>query len=192
MEWVQWFIELAQYAPYGILFGFSIGGQASKSSSQQSSALQPYLSTFGPNTAAAVNNLSTTGFNLAMDTPNPVIDPNTGLAPSAAPAVDSMVRLALNQSSGDYGARGYVSPENRAAVAGSAIQNTLPSMLPQIQSYAQYAQQFPFAKLAAAEGAVGPGISAAGGQGTSSADSFGFGLSVANGSPGGGGGNKST
>lgn len=56
-----------------------------------------------------------------------------GLGLNADKAVEEFGTMMHGKASGDYGARGFLSPENRGAITGSAIQKSLPFLIPQIQ-----------------------------------------------------------
>lgn len=108
-----------------------------------------------------------------------------GLAPDVDAAVGQGINQALSQMSGTYATRGFVSPESQGAIAGSAIQNTLPSLLPAIQQYRLQRAQLPTQLQQIALGyrqqplSVVPGL--LGGSSAYQSDQSGFGFNVAGG-----------
>lgn len=66
-----------------------------------------------------------------------------GLGSNADSAVDELGRQMFSRTSADMAGRGYVSPENQAGVAGSAMQSVLPQLIPNIQQWQQAQFQAP-------------------------------------------------
>lgn len=66
-----------------------------------------------------------------------------GLGSNADTAVDELGRQMFSRTSADMAGRGYVSPENQAGVAGSAMQSVLPQLIPNIQQWQQAQFQAP-------------------------------------------------
>jgi hypothetical protein len=103
-----------------------------------------------------------------------------GLAPETTPAVEGLLRNTMSRVSGNLGSRGFVSPYSNRDVAASTVQNTLPQLLPLIQQYQIYRQQWPQEEYRrrldplALMLAQGPGL--LGGQGQGASSSFGFGI----------------
>ena len=62
----------------------------------------------------------------------PTLD-ERGLTPEQNTWADSVVRQGISQLSSDAAARGQVSPQNTSAIAGQALSNVAPALLPIIQ-----------------------------------------------------------
>lgn len=58
-----------------------------------------------------------------------------GLGENADSGVEALGQYMHGIASGDYGQRGFLSPENRGAVTGSAMQRVLPQLVPQQQQF---------------------------------------------------------
>lgn len=101
-----------------------------------------------------------------------------GVGQYADRAVEQMTDYALNKSSADYGSRGFVSPENRGAIAGSAMQNVMPQLIPYMQQ-AQMAQfMAPQNLIQSAKTSADYWSRALGAQSDASSSSFGFNFGV--------------
>ena len=58
-----------------------------------------------------------------------------GLGSNADAGVEEMINYANSLSSADVGSRGFLHPENRANVVGSAVTRALPGLIPQLQQW---------------------------------------------------------
>lgn len=77
-----------------------------------------------------------------------------GLGSNADAAVQQFGKYMFGQASGSAGARGQLSPENLAGVTGSAVSQSLPTLMP-------YIQQWQLAQFQAPQGLNQAAISAA-------------------------------
>lgn len=97
-----------------------------------------------------------------------------GVGQYADRASEQMMDYALDNSSADYGSRGFVSPENRTAIAGSAMQNVLPQLIPQMQQMQMAQFMAPQNLMQAAKTSADYWNRALGAQSDASSSSFGF------------------
>lgn len=58
-----------------------------------------------------------------------------GLGENADTGVEQYGKFLFGNTSADYAGRGHLSPENQAGVIGSAIVNSLPFLIPQMQQF---------------------------------------------------------
>ncbi len=105
-----------------------------------------------------------------------------GMGENAENAVAMLGQDLFSRGSGDAATRGQVTPENRNAVIGSALQNASISLIPQIQAFQQAQFLAPQTLQQAALSSADFWNRALGtrsrGQGTSSGSSYGFGGNV--------------
>lgn len=66
-----------------------------------------------------------------------------GVGSNADAGVNEYGRNMFSQTSADMGSRGFVSPENQGGVIGSAIQRSLPQLIPQMMQFQQAQFQAP-------------------------------------------------
>ena len=94
---------------------------------------------------------------------NPVPTPNAmGFLPEQMGGVNQLLNQIISQVSGNYASRGMLNPGHSEAVAGSALTNALPMLLPLITQNVQYRETAESERLsdfarfiAAATGALG-------------------------------------
>lgn len=77
-----------------------------------------------------------------------------GLYPAQEEAARKAVADSLSQISGRFASRGYLQPENVSNVAGSAVQNVLPQLMPVISQNIQTAAKAPLDVVTARAGSV--------------------------------------
>lgn len=99
-----------------------------------------------------------------------------GLGENVDRGVEALGNYQFGQASKSGAMRGQIRPENITGILGSAIQNSLPFLIPQLQQH-QYAQfQAPQGLMQTARGASDYWASVLGGKGNASA--FGFNAAV--------------
>lgn len=180
--------------------GYAAGNYNEQSSEQRSNSVIGLRGTeYGANAARQANdqgmlmsglNQATVGASL---TQNPQAMFNFGQAAlpggkygvgsNADSGVEALGQYMHGIASGDYGSRGFLSPENRAAVTGSAMQRVLPQLVP-LQQQFQLAQfMAPQNMMNMAKTSADYWRNAFGGQseGSGSSDGFGFGISAGGG-----------
>lgn len=106
-----------------------------------------------------------------------------GLGENADRGVEALGQYMHGIASGDYGARGFLSPENRAAVTGSAMQRVLPQLIPQQQQFQLAQFMAPQNMMSMANTSADFWNRALGAQSTASGSGsgFGFGFNVGGG-----------
>lgn len=113
----------------------------------------------GTNYQNLFNQFMTSPFQFAGQTGSQMLPSGKfGLGSNADSAVSEMMTQLHGLSSADMGSRGFLHPENRANVIGSAITRALPTLIPQIQQWQTQQFQAPLSLYAfAGEQARGVG-----------------------------------
>lgn len=131
-------------ASSGSSFGFS-GLQPTDSASLSSAVTGDLTGTVLPSLRAAAG----TTYDLPALTAR-------GLYPAQETAARQLTEDALSKISGRLAGQGFVSPENVSNVAGSAVQNVLPQLMPVISENVRAAARAPLEVAAARTGAISP------------------------------------
>lgn len=175
----------------GGLFGFGANESSSEQQSESGVSKTNRDLAFGPAFDYA-KRLGFTGANL-FESPAPVVPLNAqGFLPQQMEGVTTLFRDMLGKYSAMGGARGQLSPENTGAVFGSALQNTMPSLMSMIADNIMKSifmpEQVRQGRLSTGAQTINPLLTLAstGGTGLGSSSAFGFNASV--GGKGGGGG----
>ena len=146
---------------------FSGGGSSQPAPAQQQSSSSQYTGVLKED-KPEVSQLITRGLQfsepiLTSRFANPVPTPNAqGFLPEQMNAVNTLLGNAFSATSGNFAQRGMLNPGANDAIAGSALTQALPALLPLITQNVQYKETAEserlsdFARwLAAATGAIG-------------------------------------
>lgn len=107
-----------------------------------------------------------------------------GVGVNADAGVNEYGRNMFSQTSADMGSRGFMSPENQGGVIGSAIQRSLPQLIPQMMAFQQQQFNAPMSLIEAARSRADFWNQARGARQTSSGEGEGTGFNFGITSPG--------